>query len=253
MWASMVAERLGKAASFIEVSAVLCELARTTLDMHQSNVTVFGPSGMPAINVDDVPFGAGDSESLEFVERFPHDEQMKRLLAHHAAAGDEHDFEQMNEWARRHGYTGAVLHSRLLPLVEPCGLLGAVRVGAVERLTDGQKRDLDVLAAYASVQLVRLGVTAAPGPLDALTPAQQRVCRLVATGMSNDEIGDALGISSETIKKHLHGAFVRLGVHRRAQLAVLVTRARPSEAPPPGVSRRGALRVTTPRHTPFGY
>lgn len=249
MWLSILKRRLAEATTFVEVSAVLCERARMTLDIHQSNSMLFNPAGRPSLNVDDVPFGTSDELGLYYVERFPIDWHMRRLLAHHAAVGDDGDFRRTDAWLRRNGYVGARLHIRLLPLIEPAGLLGSLRCGAVARLTNGQRRDLDVLAAYASARLVRLGVTAAAGPVDALTPAQQRVSRLAATGLSNNEIAERLEISSETVKKHLQAAFAKLGVRTRVQLASVFTCGAPREHVKAGVERRGEFRVITPRHS----
>jgi len=39
-------------------------------------------------------------------------------------------------------------------------------------------------------------------------------------GMSNRQIGRALGIAEGTVKKHMHHVFVKLGVRSRALLIV---------------------------------
>lgn len=57
-----------------------------------------------------------------------------------------------------------------------------------------------------------------------LTPAEQRVCQLVASGRSNREVADALFLSRKTVEYHLGNAYGKLGISGREQLAeALVT------------------------------
>jgi DNA-binding NarL/FixJ family response regulator len=53
----------------------------------------------------------------------------------------------------------------------------------------------------------------------AFTPRQQEVLRLVAGGLSNDQISARLGISEQTVKAHLRGAVWRLRSTGRAGAA----------------------------------
>ena len=55
---------------------------------------------------------------------------------------------------------------------------------------------------------------------DGLTPRESEVLRLVATGKTNREIGADLYISESTVKKHLENIKLKLGIRRRAELAV---------------------------------
>jgi DNA-binding NarL/FixJ family response regulator len=63
-------------------------------------------------------------------------------------------------------------------------------------------------------------------PLDAasnsttLTQRQQQIVALVRRGYTNKEIANQLGVMEDTIKKHLQGVFSKLGVHRRALVAL---------------------------------
>ncbi|WP_169978423.1 response regulator transcription factor [Microbispora sp. H10836] len=57
--------------------------------------------------------------------------------------------------------------------------------------------------------------------LSALTTRESEVVRLVATGLSNDEIAAALVISSLTVKTHITRAITKLGVRDRVQLVIL--------------------------------
>jgi DNA-binding NarL/FixJ family response regulator len=55
-----------------------------------------------------------------------------------------------------------------------------------------------------------------------LTTREEGVLRAVATGASNVEIGRRLGISGQTVKKHVSVLIQKLNVRNRVQLAVIV-------------------------------
>lgn len=51
-----------------------------------------------------------------------------------------------------------------------------------------------------------------------LTPAELRVARLVALGLSNRAVARELVVSPHTVDSHLRHAFAKLGVASRVQL-----------------------------------
>ena len=53
-----------------------------------------------------------------------------------------------------------------------------------------------------------------------ITSRQRQVVALIAEGLSNDEVGVALGISSRTAKAHCDVLRQKLGVRRRRQIPV---------------------------------
>jgi DNA-binding CsgD family transcriptional regulator len=55
-----------------------------------------------------------------------------------------------------------------------------------------------------------------------LTPQEQEVARLAATGLSNRHIGERLGLSPRTVSIHLYRAFPKLGVTSRAALGAVL-------------------------------
>jgi DNA-binding CsgD family transcriptional regulator len=65
-----------------------------------------------------------------------------------------------------------------------------------------------------------------PHGLDLLTPRERDVLAHVARGRTNGEAGARLGISPETVRKHLENAYEKLGVHTRTA-AVAATFGRP--------------------------
>lgn len=52
---------------------------------------------------------------------------------------------------------------------------------------------------------------------DRLTAREKRVLELIAEGMENKRIADALEISTETVKSHLSTLFDKLGAHNRSE------------------------------------
>lgn len=61
-----------------------------------------------------------------------------------------------------------------------------------------------------------------------LTPRQRDVFELIVQGMSNKEIARNLQLAEGTVKIHIKALFAKLGVRRRAAVAVAGTRLLPS-------------------------
>ena len=55
-------------------------------------------------------------------------------------------------------------------------------------------------------------------PDSKLTRREAEVIGYVRRGFANKQIGEALAIREDTVKKHLRNAYTKLGVHRRAQI-----------------------------------
>ena len=53
-----------------------------------------------------------------------------------------------------------------------------------------------------------------------ITERQREVVELIAAGLSNDEVGERLGISSRTAKAHCDVLRQKLGVPRRRQIPI---------------------------------
>ncbi len=53
---------------------------------------------------------------------------------------------------------------------------------------------------------------------DRLTAREAEIIAYVRRGFANKQIGDALAIREDTVKKHLRNAYTKLGVHRRTQI-----------------------------------
>ncbi len=101
-------------------------------------------------------------------------------------------------------------------------VLSRVRDG--EPLDEQTIRDLALASFEAGVKAGAAGAQGAtPAAPDsappALTPRRLEVLRLVARGLTNDEIGQILGISRLTVKSHLSALFTSLEVTNRTEAA----------------------------------
>ncbi len=70
-------------------------------------------------------------------------------------------------------------------------------------------------------QFVRTPRPARPKELDELTAREQDILRLIASGLSNAEIGQQLYISETTVKTHVTHILQKLGLRDRVQAVVL--------------------------------
>ena len=61
-----------------------------------------------------------------------------------------------------------------------------------------------------------------PAAWDELTPREQEVLRLIATGASNREIAQTLYIAEKTVKNHVTNILSRLNLRDRTQAAIFV-------------------------------
>jgi DNA-binding NarL/FixJ family response regulator len=70
-----------------------------------------------------------------------------------------------------------------------------------------------------------------PAPLASLTPQEARLLELLAHGLPNKAIAQALSLSENTIKYHLKHVLQKLGLHNRTEAAAYAIRAesRPAE------------------------
>jgi NarL family two-component system response regulator LiaR len=103
-------------------------------------------------------------------------------------------------------------------------MMGVLRAGAVGYL----RKDAEPETLLAAVRSVARGNTyidpsiakSLRVPQDDLTTRELEVLRHVALGRSNKEIGDALGVSDETVKTHVGHLLSKLQVQNRAQAIV---------------------------------
>lgn len=104
----------------------------------------------------------------------------------------------------------------LLKDVEPSGLEAAIRL-----VHDGEAL-LDPQVAGRVMREV-----ARPSPsadVTSLTPRERQVLQLLARGLSNRELAEALVVTEKTVKTHVSRILMKLGVHDRTQAALLAVR-----------------------------
>ena len=71
-------------------------------------------------------------------------------------------------------------------------------------------------AEQASAELACLGLD--PGSGEHLTPSEERVARLAASGLTNAAVAATLHVSPKTVEAQLARAYRKLGIHSRAEL-----------------------------------
>jgi DNA-binding CsgD family transcriptional regulator len=59
--------------------------------------------------------------------------------------------------------------------------------------------------------------------MNEITQREAEVLRLVALGLTNEQVGNVLGISWRTVKAHLYSAYRKLGARNRTHAVVLAT------------------------------
>ena len=93
-----------------------------------------------------------------------------------------------------------------------------------DALTTFEGLNTPLWAERARAELEATGITARkrdPSTLDALTPQELRIAKLVAGGASNRNVASQLFLSPKTVEYHLRKVFVKLGVSSRVELANL--------------------------------
>ena len=106
----------------------------------------------------------------------------------------------------------------LLKDVTAEGLFEAVRVVAAGDALLAPAVTRRLIAEFARL---RPRPASAPPALEALTPREIEVLRLIAAGLSNAEIAARLVIGEETVKTHVSRILTKLGLRDRTQAVVL--------------------------------
>jgi DNA-binding CsgD family transcriptional regulator/tetratricopeptide (TPR) repeat protein len=92
----------------------------------------------------------------------------------------------------------------------------AASVALREALLAFETMGTPLWAERARVELERVDV--GPRRTAALTPAEERVAELAASGMTNREVAAALFLSAKTVEAYLSRAYHKLGIRSRAEL-----------------------------------
>jgi DNA-binding NarL/FixJ family response regulator len=107
----------------------------------------------------------------------------------------------------------------LLKDAEPEELVAAIRVVASGEAMLSPAVTRGLIDAFATGVLAP--ARASDPRLDTLTPRERDVLGRLATGLSNAEIGAALGIATGTVKAHVNALLPKLGARDRVQATII--------------------------------
>jgi DNA-binding NarL/FixJ family response regulator len=109
----------------------------------------------------------------------------------------------------------------LLKDADPAELIAAVHLIADGEGLLAPPVTRRLIEAFAAGSLVpSTAGSAASGPPAGLTPREAQVLTLVASGLSNAEIGAELSIATGTVKTYINALFGKLGVRDRVQATI---------------------------------
>jgi DNA-binding NarL/FixJ family response regulator len=94
-------------------------------------------------------------------------------------------------------------------------------ISAVRTVAGGNALLSPAITKRVIKQFTRIPRPVPPKELSALTAREQDILRLIATGLSNAEIGKRLYISETTVKTHVTHILQKLGLRDRVQAVVL--------------------------------
>jgi DNA-binding NarL/FixJ family response regulator len=145
-----------------------------------------------------------DMDGIEATRRMPH----QKVLILTTFGLDEYIIE-----ALRAGASGFLLKDA--PVDELLSAVRAVAAGDAQLSPAVTKRLLDQVA-----RRLPAAVDHDQALLAELTAREQEVLRLLAVGMSNSEIGEALVVSEATVKTHVSNVLAKLGLRDRVQAVI---------------------------------
>ena len=145
-------------------------------------------------------------DGLEATRRILAENRTARILILTTFGLDEYVYE-----ALRAGASGFVLKD------DPAEQL----IAAVRTVAAGNALLSPAVTRQVISKFTRMPRSAPPKEADGLTEREREILRLIATGLSNAEIGQALYISETTVKTHVTHILQKLGLRDRVQAIVL--------------------------------
>ncbi|SET39314.1 response regulator [Oceanicella actignis] len=98
------------------------------------------------------------------------------------------------------------------------GVGAAELIEAVKDICAGRSWVSSAVARRISGEMAR---PAGPSPVDALTRREEDILRLVAQGLSNREVGEALGLQEKTVKHYMTSILQKLHARNRVEAAMM--------------------------------
>jgi DNA-binding NarL/FixJ family response regulator len=145
-------------------------------------------------------------DGLEATRRILAENSTARILILTTFGLDEYVYE-----ALRAGASGFVLKD------DPAEQL----IAAVRTVAAGNALLSPAVTKQVIRKFTRIPRAAPPKEVDGLTEREREILRLIATGLSNAEIGHQLYISETTVKTHVTHILQKLGLRDRVQAVVL--------------------------------
>ncbi|MDG9708950.1 response regulator transcription factor [Streptomyces sp. DH10] len=109
----------------------------------------------------------------------------------------------------------------LLKDIEPAELLDGIRVVAAGESVLAPSAIRRLIDHYASGPGTGLPGSDTPRELSSLTSREHGVLTLIASGLTNTEIAEHLGVSVGTVKSHINALLRKLGLRDRVQVTIL--------------------------------
>ncbi|MER5275278.1 response regulator transcription factor [Streptomyces sp. NPDC002809] len=125
----------------------------------------------------------------------------------------------------------------LLKDVHAAELLDGIRVVAAGESVLSPSATRRLIGHYASAAGTGPGSGSPVTELDSLTGRERDVLALVASGLTNAEIADRLGITVGTVKSHVNALLRKLGLRDRVQATILAYDLGLARPNPPGPHR----------------
>lgn len=152
-----------------------------------------------------------DGSGLDACKAILHDHPQIRVLVLTSFSSDNLIYDAVVAGAQ--GY--------IMKEIDPAALIKSILDAAAGR---------SVLAPDITDRVLRFiregGSAPTTGSLSTLSQQERKVLALVATGLTNKQVGQELGLSENTVKNYLVNVFEKLQVKRRSQAAALYVQAK---------------------------
>lgn len=165
--------------------------------------------------------GSGQAVALDLLR------SVAEALTHHASIASEKSDDELAS-------LGAELATGRPVAETPVGASASAKARPPSKRTgkvNWLPEPIDLLAGEGSSAIApgfaearRKDLGAALDPLDSLSQREMEVLWLLANGLSNNEIGSRLDLSTSAVKRVISHLFVQLGVRNRMEAAILVHR-----------------------------
>jgi len=109
----------------------------------------------------------------------------------------------------------------MLKETEGRALVNAIRAAATGRSV------IDASTASRVLRRIEGGAPRVPVELASLTATEHQILMLIAEGLTNRQIGERVFLAEKTVKNHVTSILAKLGLSRRTQAAVMVSRLAP--------------------------